>query len=77
MRIFQWAFDFHQLVPPPHSPYLSPLDFFLWGYLKNRVYMTAPRNLEELKGNIARKIENINQNSKTRLFEFNEAMSDL
>ena len=25
----QWA---------PHSPDLSPLDFFLWGYLKKRVY---------------------------------------
>ncbi len=23
---------------PPHSPDLSPLDFFLWGYLKYRVY---------------------------------------
>ena len=23
---------------PPRSPDLSPLDFFLWGYLKNKVY---------------------------------------
>ena len=23
----------------PHSPDLKPLDFFLWGYLKDRVYM--------------------------------------
>ncbi len=44
---------------PPHRPDLSSLDFFLWGYLKNRVYMAAPWNLEELKDNIARDIENI------------------
>ncbi len=37
-------------------PNLSPLDFFVWGYLKNRVYMIAPWNVE-LKGNIARKID--------------------
>ncbi|EFN89314.1 hypothetical protein EAI_05291, partial [Harpegnathos saltator] len=24
------------------SPDLSPLDFFLWGYLKNKVYATKP-----------------------------------
>ncbi len=46
---------------PSHSPDLSPLNFFPWGYLKNRVYMTAPRNLEELKGIIAWEIENIDQ----------------
>ncbi len=43
------------------------------------VYTTTPRNLEELKGDIARDIENIDRRSLTKacLFEFNEAMSDL
>ena len=27
---------------PPHSPELTPLDFFLWGYLKYKVYATKP-----------------------------------
>ena len=36
----QWA---------PHSPDLSPLDFFLWGYLKDRVYKDKPRTSEQLK----------------------------
>ncbi len=46
---------------PPCSPDLSSLDFFLWGFLKNRIYTTALRNLEELIGNIARMIKNIDQ----------------
>ncbi len=53
---------------PPSSPDLSPPDFFLWGYLKNHVYVTVPWNLEELKGNIAREIENIDQKTQKRVF---------
>ncbi|KAK0177085.1 hypothetical protein PV328_001164 [Microctonus aethiopoides] len=34
------------------SPDLSPLDFFLWGYLKGTVYHTKPRDLEELRERI-------------------------
>ncbi len=34
---------------PPHSPDLNPLDFFMWGYLKERVYSPPPANLKELK----------------------------
>jgi len=37
---------------PPRSPDLSVCDFFLWGYLKNRVYTTWPRTLNELKQRI-------------------------
>ncbi|EFN80962.1 hypothetical protein EAI_02999, partial [Harpegnathos saltator] len=28
---------------------LSPLDFFFWGCLKNRVYRTKPQNLKDLR----------------------------
>lgn len=34
---------------PPRSPDLSVLDFFLWGYLKNKVYSRRHTNLEELR----------------------------
>ena len=34
---------------PPRSPDLTPLDFFLWGYLKEKVYVTPPRDLDDLK----------------------------
>ena len=33
----------------PLSPDLSPPDFFLWGYLKDRVYARKPRTITELK----------------------------
>lgn len=41
---------------PPHSPDLNPLDFFLWGYLKDKVYTPAPSTKQELKASIRREI---------------------
>ena len=43
----------------PHSPDLSPLDFFLWGYLKSRVYNPKPASLEELKLRISEEMKAI------------------
>ena len=40
----------------PHSPDLSPPDFFLWGYLKDRVYKNRPRSIADLKNEIRREI---------------------
>ena len=37
---FEWA---------SHSPDLSPPDFYLWGYLKSKVYANKPRTISELK----------------------------
>ncbi|GBN62021.1 hypothetical protein AVEN_64186-1 [Araneus ventricosus] len=37
---------------PPRSPDLNPLDFFLWGYIKQRVYATPPPTLQELRSRI-------------------------
>ena len=34
---------------PPRSCDLTPMDFFLWGYVKDLVYSTSPRTLLELK----------------------------
>lgn len=34
---------------PPRSPDLTPADFWLWGYLKSRVYRCSPATLAELK----------------------------
>ena len=35
---------------PPYSPDLNPLDFYLWGYLKSRVYSNPyPSTVEDLK----------------------------
>ena len=43
----------------PHSPDLSPADFFLWGYLKDRVYQKKPRNITQLKKKIRDKVRAI------------------
>ncbi|GBM31227.1 hypothetical protein AVEN_193356-1 [Araneus ventricosus] len=37
---------------PPRSPDLNLLDFFLWGYIKQRVYATPPPTLQELRNRI-------------------------
>ncbi|GFW12785.1 uncharacterized protein TNCV_3884951 [Trichonephila clavipes] len=41
---------------PPRSPDLTPADFWLWGYLKSRVYLSGPSSLSELKDTIHRSI---------------------
>lgn len=45
---------------PPRSPDLTPLDFFLWGYLKSKVYFNRPNNLEELRQRIRAEVNQIN-----------------
>ena len=37
---------------PPRSPDLNPLDYYLWGYLKCKVYRNRPNNLLDLKQRI-------------------------
>ena len=44
---------------PARSPDLNPCDFFLWGFLKSRVYVNRPRTLQDLKTNIQEEIANI------------------
>ena len=44
---------------PPRSPDLNPCDFFLWGYLKQRVYTPMPYSLDSLKANIVREFKKI------------------
>ena len=44
---------------PPRSCDLTPLDFFLWGYLKEKVYVDKPAKIQELKDEIIRHINGI------------------
>jgi hypothetical protein len=37
---------------PPYSPDLTPMDFFLWGWMKNLVYQVPLNNLQELRTRI-------------------------
>lgn len=47
---------------PARSPDLTPLDFFLWGYLKDHVFKTVPEDLEELRNRILEKCIALNNN---------------
>ncbi|GFV49162.1 uncharacterized protein TNCV_236961 [Trichonephila clavipes] len=44
---------------PPRSCDLTPLDYFLWGYVKSLVYADKPQTLDHLKDNIRRVIADI------------------
>ena len=37
---------------PPRSPDLSPCDFFLWGFIKSKVYKENSATIKSLKGKI-------------------------
>jgi len=44
---------------PAHSPHLSPLDYFLWGCLKDRVSANNPQTIDALNINIWTEIRRI------------------
>jgi hypothetical protein len=46
---------------PPRSPDLTSPDFFLWSDLKDTVYRSNPRDLKQLKMNITRAVEEVNE----------------
>jgi hypothetical protein len=51
----------------PRSPDLTSSDFFLWSYLKDTVYRSNPRDLKQLKMNITRAIEEVNEGTLTKV----------
>ena len=56
---------------PARSPDLNLCDYFLWGYLKSRVFKPFPTDLNDLKLNIKRDIKNIKKDVlKSTLFNF-------
>lgn len=63
-----WIGRYGRIHWPANSPDLSPLDFFLWGTLKQNVYENSIyNNADELKECIRQAIENLRQN--VHLFE--------
>jgi hypothetical protein len=43
----------------PRSPDITPLDFFLWGYVKDIIYKTPVTSHDEMKLRIVATIETI------------------
>lgn len=54
---------------PPRSCDLTPLDYFLWGYVKSKVYANHPATLEELEDNIRETIAAIPADMLERVIE--------
>ncbi|CAH8494003.1 unnamed protein product [Dicrocoelium dendriticum] len=52
---------------PARSPDMNPLDFFLWGYLKRRVYKVKPTCVEELKRSIVEECRAISVDALQRV----------
>lgn len=50
---------FGDITWPSNSPDLTAPDFFLWGYLKQKVYERRPNTIRELKMHISEEIGNI------------------
>ena len=55
----RWISRFGPIPWPAYSPDLTPLDFWLWGLLKDRVYQTPVPNLDVLRRRIRRVIRTI------------------
>jgi hypothetical protein len=47
---------------PPWSPDLTPLVFFLWGYVKNIVYQVKINDLQHLKARIKEAVATVTPN---------------
>ena len=47
---------FGDVLWPERSPDLSSCDYFLWGYLKQKVYETRPTTTDDLKVRIRQEI---------------------
>lgn len=45
----QWIANAGPVRWPARSPDLTPLDFFLWGFLKNKIYLKKSNTIEELR----------------------------
>ncbi|GFX87847.1 DUF4817 domain-containing protein [Trichonephila clavipes] len=54
---------------PPRSCDLTPLDYFLWGYVKSLVYADTPPTLDHLEDNIHRVIADIRPQMLEKVIE--------
>ncbi|GFV89999.1 putative LOC100569746 [Trichonephila clavipes] len=54
---------------PPRSCDLTPLDYFLWDYVKSLVYADKPQTLDHLEDNICRVIADIRPQMLEKVIE--------
>ena len=62
--------DNHLLPWPPRSPDLTPCDFFLWGFVKDIVYVPPlPMSLKELRDRITHTLQTITADMLHRVWD--------
>lgn len=62
--------DQHIMLWPPRSPDLTPCDFFLWGYVKEKVFVPPmPHDIAELKDRIVNAINSIKRDMLERVWQ--------
>ena len=54
---------------PPRSPDITPLDFFLWLYVKDIVYRTKVRDITDLRQRISNAIATIDEDMLQRTWQ--------
>jgi hypothetical protein len=57
----RWMGTYGPIRWPARSPDLNPLDSFLWGYIRNNVYLTPPGTREELRRKVMQVCQEIPQ----------------
>lgn len=62
----RWIGRFGPVRWPPRSPDLNPLDFFLWGFLKQRIYSEVINTREQLQERITMAANEIRGNLNMR-----------
>lgn len=55
----QWIGNRGPILWPARSPDITPLDFFIWGYVKNMVYKDQYNNVEDLEAAVLRTFRQI------------------
>ena len=55
---------------PPRPPDMTPCDFFLWRYVKERVYVPPlPSDLDELTNRIAAAVNSVTEGTFRRVWD--------
>ena len=50
---------------PPRSPDMTPMDYFLWGYIKSKLYVKNYENISDLKAAIISAIQEVSDGMVT------------
>ena len=55
---------------PPRSPDMTPCNFFLWGYVKERVYVPPlPADLDELTNRITAAVKSVTEDTLRHVWD--------